>query len=164
MRIGLNPIFLLGIYQSIPKAHLVMDTVRKKSKSYMSQSGRTNIPSSNSTFLGIGQRFDVKFVLTSVVINDVEDNLTVLANFYGFDAQKLIFEWSNFEDITKKDSDDVNSMSAWLSKHSGDYPLLNYLFQTVHLLWILMYEPSFNWNYASLARYVASKIWKYKKA
>ena len=59
-------------------------------KSYMSQSGRTNIPSSNSTFLGIGQRFDVKFVLTSVVINDVEDNLTVLANLYGFDAQKLI--------------------------------------------------------------------------
>ena len=89
----------------------------------MSQSGRTNIPSSNSTFLGIGQRFDVKFVLTSVVINDVEDNLTVLANFYGFDAQKLIFEWSNFEDIiTKKDSDDVNSMSAWLSKHSGIIP------------------------------------------
>ena len=101
----------------------------------MSQSGRTNIPSSNSTFLGIGQRFDVKFVLTSVVINDVEDNLTVLANFYGFDAQKLIFEWSNFEDIiTKKDSDDVNSMSAWLSKHSGDYPLLNYLFQTFIVL------------------------------
>ena len=128
-------------------------------KSYMSQSGRTNIPSSNSTFLGIGQRFDVKFVLTSVVINDVEDKLTVLANFYGFDAQKLIFEWSNFEDIiTKKDSDDVNSMSAWLSKHSGDYPLLNYLFQTVHLLWISMYGPSFNWDYASLARYVASNI------
>ena len=135
MEIGLNPIFLLEIYQSIPKAHLVIDTVRKKSKSHMSQSGRTNIPSSNSTFLWIGQSFDVKFVLTSVVINNVEDNLTVLANFYGFDVQKLIFEWSDFENIiAKKDLDDVNSMSAWLSKHSGDYLLLNYLFQTFIVL------------------------------
>ena len=48
---------------------------------------------------------------------------------HGFHEQKLIFEWSDFEDIAKKDLDDVNSMSAWLSKHSGDYPLLNYLFQ-----------------------------------
>ena len=105
---------------------------------------------------------------------------------------------SDFEDIiAKKDLDDVNSMSVWLSKHSGDYPLLNYLFQTfivlptstsdvergfskmnaiktslrnrlgsvlIHLLWISMYGPSFDWDYASLARYVTSKIWKYKKA
>ena len=42
---------------------------------------------------------------------------------------------SDFEDIiAKKDLDDVNSMSAWLSKHSGDYPLLNYLFQTFIVL------------------------------
>ena len=73
--------------------------------------------------------------LSTVTFDDVEDNLTILENFYGFDVQKLIFEWSDFEDIiAKKDLDDVNSMSAWLSKHSGDYPLLNYLFQTFIVL------------------------------
>ena len=148
-------------------------------------------------FVGLTESTDAFTVIADIIdgdFDDVEDNLTILANFYGFDVQKLIFEWSDFEDIiAKKDLDDVNSMSAWLSKHSEDYPLLKYLFQTfivlptstsdmergfskmnaiktalrnrlgsvlIHLLWISMYGPSFDWDYASLARYVASKIWK----
>ena len=80
-------------------------------------------------------------------------------------------------------------MSAWLSKHSvlfqtfivlptstsdveHGFAKMNAIKTAlrdrlgsvlIHLLWISMYGPFFNWDYASLARYVASKIWKYKK-
>ena len=89
-------------------------------------------------FVGLTESTDAFTVIADIIdgdFDDVEDNLTILANFYGFDIQKLIFEWSDFEDIiAKKDLDDLNSMSAWLSKHSEDYPLLKYLFQTFIVL------------------------------
>ena len=34
----------------------------------------------------------------------------------------------------------------------------------IHLLWISMYGPSFTFDWASLGRYVAEKVWGYKKA
>ena len=84
----------------------------------------------------------------------------------------LIFEWSDFEDIiAKKDLDDVNSMSAWLSKHSGDYPLLNYLFQTFIVLPTSTSDverrnyiaTQFTWKMNVFYTYPKSKFWRFWK-
>ena len=73
----------------------------------------TGIADFESRFVGLTESTDAFTVIADIIdraFDDVEDNLTILAKFYGFDEQKLIFEWSDFEDIiAKKDLDDVNS-------------------------------------------------------
>ena len=73
---------------------------------------QTVIADLEARFIGLTESTDAFTVIADIIdgdFDDVEDNLTILANFYGFDEQKLIFEWSDFEDIiAKKDLDDVN--------------------------------------------------------
>ena len=154
-------------------------------------------------FSGLTESTDAFTVIADKFIvagdyDEVETNLRLLADRYELDQAKVVLEWGCFEDVILTEGfDNVNDMSSYLSKHSRDYPTLNFLFQIyivlptstsdvergfsrmnliktklrnrlgkilIHLLWISMYGPSFTFDWASLGRYVAEKVWGYKKA
>ena len=54
----------------------------------------THIADLEARFIGLTESTDAFTVIADIVDGDfdnVEDNLTVLVNFYGSDAQKLLF-------------------------------------------------------------------------